>query len=100
MTGAGCEKNKLDLLCYKGKIVNLNQQTGCQNIIEIVNTPDAGALPVGTTLSFNPDLFGNKLKIGDIIYFKVLIYEKFGDIIMPHHCFAPQYAAIIEFCGK
>ncbi|HRC89909.1 MAG TPA: hypothetical protein PK910_07825 [Bacteroidales bacterium] len=98
--GAGCEDDKRDSSCYEGKVISLNQQTGCQNIIEISKTPFDGELSVGTTISFNPVLYGNKLTVGDLVSFKVLEYEEFGDIIMPHHCFTPQYAALIEFCNK
>lgn len=98
---AGCDDdNEPDSLCYQGIVENLNQGNGCQNIIEIIKPSKDGKLAVGTTISFDPELYGNELKVGDDVYFKVIEYENFGNIIMPAICVAPQYAAIIEFCNK
>ncbi len=100
MLGTGCEKNERDLLCYQGKVVSLNKGNGCQNIIKITETVKDGGLAAGTTISFNPDLYGGTLKVGDIVYFKVIEYEEFGNIFMYANCSSPQYAALIEFCNN
>lgn len=96
--GAGCEKDERNPLCYQGKVVSLNQGSGCQNIIEIVETIKNGELEAGTTISFNPDLYEGTLKIGDVVFFKVIEYEEFGNPISTQPCTFPQFAALIEFC--
>jgi hypothetical protein len=98
LPGAGCHDDEYDPSCFKGKVVMLNTKSGCQNIIEIVGTIKNGDLPVGATLSFNPELYGSALKIGDVVYFKVIVFEEFGNIIMPAYCSKPQYSALVEFC--
>lgn len=100
LMGAGCDDNEPDPQCYQGKVVSLNQGSGCQNIIEIVKTIKDGELAVGTTISFNPELYGATLKVGDIVYFKVLEYEEFGNPISTQPCTFPQFAALIEFCNN
>ncbi|GAB1450666.1 hypothetical protein MASR2M47_07220 [Draconibacterium sp.] len=99
--GAGCEKEEdRDPLCYQGMVVSLNQGDGCSNIIRIIKSTKGGALEAGNTISFNPDLYGVTLKDGDVVYFKVIEYEEFGDIISTQPCAFPQFAALIEFCNN
>lgn len=99
--GAGCEKeNERDPLCYQGKVVALNQADGCQNIIIIIKKAKNGRLEDGNTISFNPNLCGDTLKIGDVVYFKVIEYEEFDNSISTQPCVFPQFAASIEFCNK
>ncbi|MDP3916076.1 MAG: hypothetical protein Q8R96_20290 [Bacteroidota bacterium] len=100
LMGAGCEKDERDPLCYQGKVVSLNQGSGCQNIIEIVETIKDGELEVGNTISFNPDLYVGTLKVGDVVYFKVIEYEEFGNPISTQPCTFPQFASSIEFCNN
>lgn len=97
---AGCEKkNERDPPCYQGKVVRLNQGDGCQNIIEIVETIKDGELEAGNTISFNSDLYGSTLKVGDVVYFKVVKYEEFVPHISTQECtFFPQFSASIVFC--
>jgi hypothetical protein len=100
LLGAGCEKDKRDSFCYQGKVVTLNQGDGCQDIIKITEPAKNGNLVKNATLSFNPDLYEGTLKVGDIISFKVLEYEEFGNHISTQPCTFPQFAASIEFCNN
>lgn len=75
LTGAGCEKDERNPLCYQGKVVSLNQGSGCQNIIEIVETIKDGELESGNTISFDLGLYGGTLKVGDVVYFKINQHE-------------------------
>lgn len=99
LMGAGCEKDERDPLCYKGKVVSLNQGSECQNIIEIVETIKNVELEAGNTISFNSDLYGGTLKVGDVVYFKVIEYEEFGNPLSTQPCTFPQFASSIEFCN-
>ena len=99
MLGAGCEKNERDPLCYQGKVVILNKGWGCYNIIEIVKTINNGELPVGATITFDPELFGRKLDIGSKVYFKIIEYEKWDGFVYDR-CISPGYIAIIESCNN
>lgn len=96
--GAGCEKDERDPICYQGKVVSLNQGSECQNIIEIIELIEDGKLEAGNTLSLNSDLYEGTLKVGDVVYFKVIEYEEFGNPISTQPCTFPQFAALIEFC--
>lgn len=93
---AGCEKDERDP-CYQGKVVSLNQGSGCQNIIEIIEPIKDGELEAGNTMSFNSDLYEGTLKVGDVVYFKVIEYEEFGNPISTQPCTFPQFAALVEF---
>ncbi|HQP56903.1 MAG TPA: hypothetical protein PLN83_12395 [Syntrophorhabdus sp.] len=95
-----CEKNKQDSLCYKGKVVSLNNNGNANfNVVEIVKVPDAAELTVGVTIIFNPELYGGELNIGDMVSFKLLYYEKWEG---PHyaHCTWPNYVAMIDPCSN
>jgi hypothetical protein len=80
-------------------VVTLNQGDGCQNIIEITEPAENGNLVKNTTISFNPDLYEGTLKVGDVVFFKILEYEQW---IGPAtaDCLWPQFAASIEFCNN
>ncbi len=98
MMGVGCEKNNQDSLCYKGKVVSLNNNGNAYfNLVEIVNAPDNSKLPLGINITFDPGLYGRELNIGDIVSFKILHYEEW---VGPHyaHCMWPNYAALIDPC--
>jgi hypothetical protein len=98
IAGVGCEKDKRDPLCYKGKVVSINNANGCYNIIEIVETFKNKGLSKGSTISFDPKLFEGKLILNDILYFKVL---QFDEWVGPSYanCLSSQYTALIEFCN-
>ena len=100
MLGTGCEDEERDPLCYQGKVVNLNQGDGCQNIITITQTAENGELVTNATISFNPDLYEGTLKVDDIVYFKIIEYEEFGTRISTQPCTFPQFAASVEFCNN
>ncbi len=99
LMGAGCDDDERDSLCYQGKVVSLNKGNGCNNIIEIVKTINNGELPVGTTITFDPELYGEKLNEGDVVYFKIIQYEEW---VGPSNalCLWPQFTARIEFCNN
>lgn len=99
VTDSGCNEDEQDPLCYKGQVVNLNQGDGCNNIIQIAGMNNNGGLPVGSTITFNPKLYKGKLTEGDIVYFKIIRYEKW---VGPSNAYCPwpQYTAQIEFCNN
>jgi hypothetical protein len=97
LMGSGCEKEEQDQLNYQGKVITLNQGSGCMNIIEIVKTIKDSELTEGTTIAFNPELSRATLKVGDIVYFKIIKYEKYKPHISTQPCPFPQFTAIIEF---
>ena len=66
--GMGCEN---DNLSYQGKIISLNSGSGCFNIVEISKSIPQG-LSVNSTITFDPRLYNGQLKVGDIVYFKII----------------------------
>ncbi len=94
--GTGCDDDR-DPLCYKGKVVSLNNGNGCYNIIEILNNINDDKLHVGTTITFDPELYEKRLKEGDIVYFKIIQYAEW---VGPGYanCLWPKFTAQIEFC--
>ncbi|MGQ7868299.1 hypothetical protein [Sunxiuqinia sp. sy24] len=100
LMGAGCEEDdERDPLCYQGKIVSLNQGDGCQNIIEIVKTIKDGELEAGNTMTFNPELYEATLKVGDVVYFKIIQHEDWAGPATAD-CLWAQFTAQIEFCNN
>jgi len=99
LTGTMCKDHELDLRCYKGKVVSLNQGDGCNNILEIVNTIDNNVFPLGTKITFDPKLFSKKLNRGDFVFFKIIQYEEW---VGPStaNCLWPKYTAQIEPSNK
>jgi hypothetical protein len=101
LIGVGCEKDvKRDPLCFQGKAVSLNQGDGCQNIIRITKNTKDSEFEEGNTISFDPDLYGGTLKVGDVVYFMIIEYEEFGNPVSTQPCTFPQFAALIEFCDN
>jgi len=94
--GMGCEN---DNLSYQGKIISLNSGSGCFNIVEISKSIPQG-LSVNSTITFNPRLYNGQLKIGDIVYFKIIKYEAWTPEPMVALCSAPQYVGQLEFYAK
>ncbi len=94
--GAGCEDEQ-DPLCFKGRVISLNNGDGCNNIIEIIETPYVGELSVGTTLTFDLESYGEIMDKGDVVFFKVIHYETW---IGPAcaNCIWPKYSSLLEFC--
>ena len=95
--GMGCEKDSV--VYYEGKIISLNSGTGCFNIIEISKSIPQG-LSVNSTITFDPRLYNGQLKIGDIVYFKIIKYEDWTPETMVAMCSAPQYVGQLEFNNK
>lgn len=98
LMGAGCEKEE-DLRCYKGKVVSINQQNSCHNIIEIIEIAKGSELMAGNTISFETASYKGALKIGNIVFFKIIEYE---DWVGPAtaNCLWPQYVGQIEICNN
>src|ERR1035437_1102592 len=91
--GMGCEN---DNLSYQGKIISLNSGSGCFNIVEISKSIPQG-LSVNSTITFDPRLYNGQLKVGDIVYFKIIKYEAWTPEPMVALCSAPQYVGQLEF---
>jgi hypothetical protein len=94
--GMGCEN---DNLSYQGKIISLNSGSGCFNIVEISKSIPQG-LSVNSTITFDPRLYNGQLKVGDIVYFKIIKYEAWTPEPMVALCSAPQYVGQLEFYAK
>lgn len=92
--GMGCEDESIN---YQGKIISLNSGA-CYNIIQIDKSIPQG-LPISTTITFDPNLYNGQLKIGDIVYFKIIKYEAWTGIVIAM-CTAPQYVGQLEFYNK
>jgi hypothetical protein len=100
LMGVGCEKDeKRDPLCFQGEVVSLNQGDGCQNIIRITKNTKDSVPEVGNTTSFDPDLYGGTLKVGDVVYFKIIQYEDWEGPATAY-CLWPKFTARIEFCNN
>ncbi|WP_026475022.1 hypothetical protein [Alkaliflexus imshenetskii] len=100
LMGAGCEKDeKRDSLCFQGEVISLNQGDGCQNIIKITKSTKDSEFEVGNTISFDPDLYGGTLKVGDVVYFKIIQYEDWEGPATAY-CLWPKFTARIEFCNN
>ena len=69
------------------------------NIIEISKSIPQG-LSVNATITFDPRLYDGQLKIGDIVYFKIIKYEVWIPETMVAMCTAPQYVGQLEFYNK
>ena len=96
---AGCNNDGQYPSCYEGKVVSLNHGDGCNNIIEIVKAINNDGLSTGSTITFNPDLYEGTLKVGDVVYFKIIQYEKW---VGPGtaNCLWPGFIGQIEFCNN
>lgn len=96
--GVRCDDKDYPSDYYKGKIVLLNKGDGCSNIIEIQQSIKDG-LSVGSTISFNPSSYNKQLKLDDIIYFKIIRYQKMEKQVST--CMkSAMYGAIIEFYNE
>ena len=98
----GCDK-RLAGNCYKGEVVHLNNGSGCFDLIKIVRSVKSG-IRENATLAFSnqyiEDAYGKKLKVGDIIYFKIPAYKEYDQPILAI-CFGPAYIITdgpIELC--
>jgi hypothetical protein len=94
--GMGCEKDSV--VYYEGKVISLNNSSGCNNIIEISKSIPQG-LPVNSTITFDPNLYNGQLKVGDTVYFKINEYVEWTGNVLDI-CIAPQYVGQLEFNNK
>jgi hypothetical protein len=94
MQAAGCTK---DNTCYQGRVELINNGAGCPNILTIEKTIDGG-LPVNTSINFYSDSQNISVKVGDILDFTIVKYEKWTSPVIAI-CIAPQYSAQIEICN-
>jgi len=94
--GIGCDDDR-DTQCYEGKVISLNQGSGCFNLIEILKPNKNTGLPVNSRVSFDPDKYNGTLEIGDTVYFMVNGYEIWDGYYFTN-CSPPNYTCQIEFC--
>ena len=100
LAGGGCEKGKDVSQCYTGKVLTL-VGIGLEqyNIIEITSTPRFGGdLSIGSTITFNRGDFSPKLKIGDVVRFRIIRYEEWSGPATADHRW-PQYVGEVEPCN-
>jgi len=91
LCGAGCDN---DNLCYQGKVTSLNSGTGCYNILVIEKSVPNG-LSINSTIAFDPNIFKGTIKIGDIVYFNIVKYEKWVGPATAQ-CLWPKYSGELE----
>jgi len=89
--GIGC---KDDISHYEGQVVSLNNGDGCFNIIQITHSIPQG-LPVHATVEFGLKAFDGNLKVGDIVYFEILTYEKWVGFANAN-CLWPGYTGVLK----
>lgn len=95
--GMGCEKDSV--VYYEGKVISLNNSSGCNNIIEISKSIPQG-LSVNSTITFDPNLYNGQLKVGDTVYFKIIKYEDWTPEVIVALCTSPKYIGQLEFYNK
>ena len=96
--GAGCEKEIDKSDCYTGEVITLfGVGHERYNIVTITKVSNKHSLPVGTTIAFDIEKYGKKVKIGDIIDFEILMYEKWVSPATADHLW-PKYVGIIKSC--
>jgi hypothetical protein len=91
----GCKDEEDPEGYYKGKIISLNNNSGCPNMMEIVQAVENG-LVVGTSIGFDSELYDGKLEYGQVVLFKIINYQEYMEIL-PAICISPQYNATIVF---
>jgi len=89
----GC-KNEYPVDYYKGKIIALNNHIAFSDIIEIQHSVEDG-LPVGQTISVGVQLTDKGYKLGDVIYFKIISYQKWVGPETAEHLW-PGYTGTVE----
>lgn len=91
----GCDNKDYPTDYYKGKIITLNKGDGCFDLIEIQQSVENG-LNVGVRITFNRELHDKDFKVDDVVYFKIIDYQKWEGFVNGL-CIGPTYGAIIEF---
>lgn len=97
LIGASCHDDDYDPLCYKGEVIQYGRSS-CYDMIEIMQPVNNDDLVEGVTISFNRFLIGKDLEEGDIVYFKVLDYNKYEPQSSPQPCRFPQFLTQLEIC--
>ena len=95
--GIGCEDDIPSGYC-KGKIVALNNHVAYTDIIEIQQSVDK-EFAVGQTISVGVLLTDKGYKLNDIVYFKVISYQKWVGPETADHLW-PTYTGVIELANK
>ena len=83
---------------YEGKILSLIKSNNNEryNIILITSSTSRKGVPVGSSIGFYDRDFGEKMNEGDIVHFRVPIFQKWaGPETTDHRC--PQYVGMIKF---
>ena len=91
-----CKNDNYDLQYYKGEIIQLNRDCGGNNIIKIVKPSTNGELKEGNTISFSSDLVDENMERGNVVYFKILEYQKNESQTACQPCLFSQFSAKIE----
>ena len=92
----GCEEVPSDY--YKGKIIVLNNHVAYTDIIEIQQSVDNG-LAIGQTISVGVLLTDKGYKLNDVVYFKIVHYQKWEGPDTTDHLW-PGYTGTIELYNK
>lgn len=93
MGNIGCEQDSN--VYYQGKVISLNNGSGCYNLILITKSIPHG-LSVNSTIAFDTQLYNGQIKVGDVVFFKFKNFVEWtGDLTMV--CTAPQYVGQLEF---
>lgn len=93
---AGCKDERHDPACYKGKVVQLEQS--CYKLIEILESIQNSEIQAGARISFVLESAPVKLKVGDVVYFKIVEYVKYESQLSVMPCLFPQFNASVQFC--
>lgn len=83
---------------YEGKILSLIKSKNNEhyNIILITRSTSKKGVPVGSTIGFYDRDFGEKMHEGDIVHFRVPMFQEWvGPETADHLC--PQYVGVIKF---
>jgi len=92
----GCEEVPSDY--YKGKILVLNNHIAFYDVIEVQQSVENG-LAVGQTLSVGVQLTEKGYKLNDVVYFKIIRFQKSVGFETAEHLWA-SYSGIIELYHK
>jgi len=96
VAGTGCKEPPSDY--YKGKIIVLNNHVAYTDIIEIQQSVDNG-LAIGQTISVGVLLTDKGYKLNDVVYFKIVHYQKWEGPDTTDHLW-PGYTGTIELYNK
>ena len=97
--GTSCNTEvNLENIKYEGKILSLikNNNNERYNIILITRSTSKKGVPVGSSIGFYDRDFGEKMNEGDIVHFRVPIFQKWVGPETADHLW-PHYVGMIKF---